>query len=99
MYLTILAPEETPVLSSASKKKSGATFTEWTVDALSAPSTAGVTKAQTLLHSPTSSLAVLVLVTTSKNSAVTSWSLTCKKLLIPLVQLRLHKLKLKQFVN
>ena len=42
--LTILAPEETPVLSSASKKKSGATFTEWTVDALSAPSTAGVTE-------------------------------------------------------
>ena len=40
--LTILAPEETPVLSSASKKRSGATFTEWTVDALSAPSTAGV---------------------------------------------------------
>ena len=42
--LTILAPEETPVLSSASKKTSGATFTEWTVDALSAPSTAGVTE-------------------------------------------------------
>jgi len=42
--LTILAPEETPVLSSASKQKSGATFTEWTVDALSAPSTAGVTE-------------------------------------------------------
>ena len=40
--LTILAPEETPVLSSASKKRSGATFTEWTVDALSAPSTAGI---------------------------------------------------------
>jgi len=40
--LTILAPEETPVLSSASKKRSSATFTEWTVDALSAPSTAGV---------------------------------------------------------
>ena len=40
--LTILAPEETPVLSSASKKKSSATFTEWTVDALSAPSTAGI---------------------------------------------------------
>lgn len=40
--LTILAPEETPVLSSASKQKSGATFTEWTVDALSAPSTSGV---------------------------------------------------------
>ena len=40
--LTILAPEETPVLSSASKQKSSATFTEWTVDALSAPSTAGI---------------------------------------------------------
>ena len=40
--LTILAPEETPVLSSASKKSAPATFTEWTVDALSAPSTAGV---------------------------------------------------------
>ena len=42
--LTILAPEETPVLSSASKQKSSATFTEWTVDALSAPSTSGVTE-------------------------------------------------------
>jgi len=42
--LTILAPEETPVLSSASKKKSGATFTEWTVDALSAPVTTGVSE-------------------------------------------------------
>jgi len=42
--LTILAPEETPVLSSASKQKSSATFTEWTVDSLSAPSTAGVTE-------------------------------------------------------
>ena len=40
--LTILAPEETPVLSSASKKRSSATFTEWTVDALSAPVTVGV---------------------------------------------------------
>jgi len=40
--LTILAPEETPVLSSASKKRSSATFTEWTVDALSAPITTGV---------------------------------------------------------
>ena len=40
--LTILAPEETPVLSSASKKRSSATFTEWTVDSLSTPSTAGV---------------------------------------------------------
>lgn len=42
--LTILAPEETPVLSSASKQKSSATFTEWTVDALAAPSTAGVSE-------------------------------------------------------
>ena len=40
--LTILAPEETPILSSASKQKASATFVEWTVDSLSAPSTAGV---------------------------------------------------------
>lgn len=40
--LTILAPEETPVLSSASKQKASSTFVEWTVDALAAPSTAGI---------------------------------------------------------
>jgi hypothetical protein len=40
--LTILAPEETPVLSGASKTKASATFVEWTVDALSAPVTTGV---------------------------------------------------------
>ena len=42
--LTILAPEETPVLSSAQKQKASATFVEWTVDSLSAPSTAGVSE-------------------------------------------------------
>lgn len=40
--LTILAPEETPILSSASKSKANATYVEWTVDSLAAPSTAGV---------------------------------------------------------
>ena len=40
--LTILAPEETPILSSADKKKASATFVEWTVDTLAAPSTAGI---------------------------------------------------------
>lgn len=40
--LTILAPEETPVLSMASKQKATATFVEWTVDSLSAPVTTGV---------------------------------------------------------
>lgn len=40
--LTILAPEETPVLSSAAKSKASATFVEWTVDSLSAPVTTGV---------------------------------------------------------
>ena len=40
--LTILAPEETPVLSSAPKSKATATFVEWTVDSLSAPVTTGV---------------------------------------------------------
>jgi hypothetical protein len=40
--LTILAPEETPVLSSASKSKATATYVEWTVDSLAAPTTTGV---------------------------------------------------------
>ena len=40
--LTILAPEETPVLSMASKNKATATFVEWTVDSLSAPVTTGI---------------------------------------------------------
>lgn len=40
--LTILAPEETPVLSMASKNKANATFVEWTVDSLSAPVTTGI---------------------------------------------------------
>lgn len=42
--LTILAPEETPVLSSAPKSKANATNVEWTVDALSAPVTDGVSE-------------------------------------------------------
>jgi hypothetical protein len=40
--LTILAPEETPVLSSASKSKANATYVEWTVDSLATPVTTGV---------------------------------------------------------
>ena len=40
--LTILAPEETPVLSSASKSKANSTFVEWTVDKLEDPQTAGI---------------------------------------------------------
>jgi len=42
--LAILAPEETPVLSSASKQKANATFVEWTVDSLASPSTDGITE-------------------------------------------------------
>jgi len=40
--LTILAPEETPILSSANKQRASATFVEWTVDSLSAPVTTGI---------------------------------------------------------
>lgn len=40
--LTILAPEETPVLSMAPKSRASATFVEWTVDSLAAPVTTGV---------------------------------------------------------
>ena len=42
--LTILAPEETPILSSANKQRASATNVEWTVDSLSAPSTAGISE-------------------------------------------------------
>jgi hypothetical protein len=42
--LTILAPEETPILSSANKQKASATVVEWTVDTLSAPKTAGISE-------------------------------------------------------
>jgi len=40
--LTILAPEETPLLSLCPKAKASSTFHEWTVDSLSAPSTVGI---------------------------------------------------------
>lgn len=40
--LTILAPEETPVLSMAPKSRASATYVEWTVDSLAAPVTTGV---------------------------------------------------------
>jgi hypothetical protein len=42
--LTILAPEETPVLSSAPKSKATATFVEWTVDSLAAPVADGISE-------------------------------------------------------
>ena len=42
--LTILAPEETPILSSANKERASATVVEWTVDTLAAPSTAGISE-------------------------------------------------------
>lgn len=40
--LTILAPEETPILSLANKSKATATFNEWTVDVLATPSSTGI---------------------------------------------------------
>ena len=42
--LTILAPEETPILSSLNKERASATNVEWTVDTLAAPSTAGISE-------------------------------------------------------
>ncbi len=42
--LAILAPEETPILSLCSKGKASSTYTEWTVDSLSAPVTTGVSE-------------------------------------------------------
>jgi hypothetical protein len=40
--LSILAPEQTPLLSLCSKGKANSTYTEWTVDSLAAPTTAGI---------------------------------------------------------
>ena len=40
--LSILAPEETPILSILPKQRASSTFVEWTVDGLSDPQTSGV---------------------------------------------------------
>jgi hypothetical protein len=42
--LSILAPEDTPILSLCGKGKASATYTEWTVDSLSAPVTTGISE-------------------------------------------------------
>jgi hypothetical protein len=42
--LTLLAPEETPILSLAGKGTAKSTFTEWTADRLAAPLTAGISE-------------------------------------------------------
>jgi len=42
--LSILAPEETPILSLCGKGKANATYTEWTVDSLAAPVTTGISE-------------------------------------------------------
>ena len=42
--LSILAPEETPILSLCGKGKASATYTEWTVDSLAEPATTGISE-------------------------------------------------------
>ena len=42
--LTLLAPEETPILSLAGKGTAKSTFSEWTADKLSAPQTTGISE-------------------------------------------------------
>ena len=42
--LTILAPEETPILSMANKESASATNVEWTVDSLADPVTTGISE-------------------------------------------------------
>jgi len=81
--LSILAPEETPILSSASKQKASSTFVEWTVDSLSAPSTAGVAEGADVTAFTDKFSGRARLATTHKNSAVTIWYQTSKRLLIP----------------
>ena len=42
--LTLLAPEETPLLSLCGKGSAKSTFSEWTADKLAAPATAGISE-------------------------------------------------------
>ena len=42
--LSVLAPEETPILSSAQKQSASSTLVEWSVDKLADPSTSGVSE-------------------------------------------------------
>ena len=42
--LSIIAPEETPILSLCGKGKASATYSEWTVDSLAAPATTGISE-------------------------------------------------------
>lgn len=42
--LTLLAPEETPILSLAAKSRASSTFHEWVVDGLAAPSASGISE-------------------------------------------------------
>jgi hypothetical protein len=42
--LSILAPEETPILSLCGKGKASATYSEWTVDSLASPATTGISE-------------------------------------------------------
>jgi hypothetical protein len=42
--LSILAPEETPILSLCGKGKASSTYTEWTVDSLASPVTTGISE-------------------------------------------------------
>ena len=42
--LSILAPEETPILSLCGKGKASATYSEWTVDSLATPATTGISE-------------------------------------------------------
>jgi hypothetical protein len=42
--LSILAPEDTPILSLCGKGKASATYTEWTVDSLASPATTGISE-------------------------------------------------------
>ena len=97
--LTILAPEETPVLSSASKKKSSATFTEWTVDALAAPSTAGVDEGADVTTFTDQFAGRARLGNYVQKFRRDFRVRISKKLLTLLAQPRLHKLKLKPFVS
>ena len=76
--LTILEPEETPVVSMAKKLPATATFVEWQVDNLSAPAFGGVSEGEDVSSFETRPLIGRNWATTCKSSVVSGWCPTYK---------------------
>ena len=77
--ITTLAPQETPILSMAPKRKATATFHEYTVDSLSAPSTTGVSEGADVTAFVDKLLTLLYLRFHNRVNSTTSQKGHCRK--------------------